>query len=76
MHRKHCILRSLDKCNIVVKTLAINYTVICKNDDSVYYIQKKKERKDGVLLTKSDYSRTEEIVTDKTCVWNTEDVIM
>lgn len=58
MHIKHCILRSLDKCNIVVKTLfflkslAINYTVIWKNDDSVYYIQKKKkkERKDGVLL--------------------------
>lgn len=50
MHIKHCILRSLDKCNIVVKTLfflkglAINYTVICKNDDSEYYIQKKKKR--------------------------------
>lgn len=50
MHIKHCILRSLDNCNIVVKTLfslkslAINYTMIWKNDDSVYYIQKKKKR--------------------------------
>lgn len=83
MHIKHCILRSLDKCNIVVKTifflksLAINYTVIWKNDYSVYYIQiKKKEWKDGVLLTKSDYSRTEETVIDKTFEWNTEDAIM
>lgn len=45
MHIKHYILRSLDNCNIVVKTLfflkslAINYTVIWKNDYSVYYIQ-------------------------------------
>lgn len=45
MHIKHYILRSLDNCNIAVKTLfflkslAINYTVIWKNDYSVYYIQ-------------------------------------
>lgn len=28
--------------------------------------KKKRERKDGVLFTKSDYSRTEETVIDKT----------
>lgn len=42
----------------------------------VLHPNKKKEWKDGVLLTKYDYSRTEETVIDKTFEWNTEDVIM
>lgn len=40
-----------------------------KNDDSVYYIQKKKKKgtkRWGTIITKSDYSRTEETVIDKT----------